>query len=275
MTTAYFLLRIIVVASACLYLGVCLFLYFYQARFLFPGAFMPFPVELQSLGTRGGFQPVTIPTRDGEKLFALQRPPADGRPMIIIFHGNASYPESYEFLYIDWIGAGYGIIAPAARGYPRSSGKADGEGMLADALNIYDWAVKSHPGHPIYVVGQSLGTAPAVHLAAHRPVAGVVLISPFKSMLSLVQGKIPYLPISWLLTSPFRSDLDIPNIKAPILITHGEQDVLVPIASAQALAALAKTSVQFEVIRNAGHAAGLFQPDMIEEINAFMSTNTH
>jgi pimeloyl-ACP methyl ester carboxylesterase len=274
MTTAYLLLRIIVVACACLYIGVCVFLYFYQARFLFPGAFMPFPTELQNLGPNGGFESVTIPTRDNEKLFALERAPADGNPIVIIFHGNASYPEAYGFLYAGWIGAGYGIIAPAARGYPRSTGKADGGGMLADAIDIYDWAVKSHPGHPVYAVGQSLGTAAAVHLAAHRPVAGVVLISPFKSMLSLVQSKIPCLPISWLLSSPFRSDLDIPAIKAPILITHGEQDVLVPIASARALAALAKTSVQFKVIRNAGHAVGLFQPDMIEAIDTFLGQST-
>jgi uncharacterized protein len=267
------LLRIVVGIAVCLYLGVCVFLYFNQARFLFPGAFMPYPAGLAGLASRLGLEEITIAVDDGTALFALQRPPDDGKPVVILFHGNASFPGAYGFLYGDWIGAGYGIIAPAARGYPRSGGEADGEKMLADALAIYDWVAKAFPDHPIYVLGQSMGSAPAVHLAAHRPVAGAVLISPFKSMLSLVAGKFPYLPVSWLLRSPFRSDLDMPRITAPVLILHGEDDTLVPVASARELAALARTKVEFEVIQGASHGDGMFASDMVERIDRFLGIN--
>jgi len=263
-------IRTVAGIAVCLYIGICVFLYFSQARFLFPGAFMPFPVELVGLGSRLGMADAAIHASDGTVLFALQRPPAEDKPIVILFHGNASYPEAYGFLFSGWIAAGYGIVAPAARGYPRSGGDAHGEKMLDDALTIYDWAAKTFLGHPIYLLGQSMGSAPAVHLAAHRPVAGVVLISPFRSMLSLVAGKFPYLPVGWILRSPFRSDLDMPAIAAPVLIMHGKDDTLVPVSSARELAALATTKVKFELVRGAGHGPGLFENEMIEQIDRFL-----
>jgi hypothetical protein len=270
MTTGYFLLRVIAATALCAYLAACTFLYFSQARFLFPGAFLPLPAEFADFGKRLGFEAASVIASDSEKLFVLHRAPAGDQPIVIVFHGNASYPEDYGFLYFGWIAAGYGIVAPTARGYPRSGGQADGEKMLADALDIYDWTARTYPGHMVYVLGQSMGCAPAVHLAARRTIAGAVLISPFKSMLSLVRSKLPYFPVSWLLQSPFRNDRDMPHITAPVMIVHGELDALVPIASARELAALAKTNVRFEVIKGAGHANGLFTPETTLTIDRFL-----
>jgi hypothetical protein len=275
MTTSFIFLRLGAAIAIGLYLLACLLLYFTQERILFPGAFAQPPAELNGVASRFGLQDIMIPTADGTRLFALQSRPADRAPIVIVFHGNASYPESYSFLYAGWIAAGYGIVAPALRGYPRSGGTPDGEKMLADALDIYDWTAKTFPNHSIYLFGQSLGTAPAVHLAAHRPVAGVALVSPFKSMLSLAWSKFPYFPVPLLLRSPFRSDLDIVGVTAPILIFHGDRDTLVPITSGRELAALARHDLQFEVIRGAGHSTGLFDTDMIDRIDAFFRIDTH
>ena len=91
----------------------------------------------------------------------MHRAPAPGKPIVLIFHGNASYPEDYGFLTTDWTAAGYGIVAPVARGYPRSTGAAEGKAMLVDAVVIRDWIGKTYPGHAVFVFGQSLGTGPA------------------------------------------------------------------------------------------------------------------
>lgn len=274
MSVVYLLMKIAVGLAVAAYLGVGLLLYLTQARFLFPGAYMAPPPELDRIASASGLESRTITAGDGTELFLLQRGPQPGKPIVITFHGNGSYPESYSFLYAGWMSRGYGVVAPAARGYPRSSGATDGEMMLADGLDIYDWTVKTYPGHPVIVFGQSLGTSPALHVAARRAVAGVVLVSPFKSMLSLVQEKIPYLPISLLLKSPFRSDLDIAEVTAPIIIFHGDRDTLVPIASAKALVAQAKTEVTFEVIPGAGHNDGLFSAGMVDKIADFMEAAT-
>lgn len=274
MSVIYLLAKIAAGLAVTVYLAIGVLLYVNQARFLFPGAYMAFPPELDGFATAAGLETLKIRAGDGIELFLLQHAPLPSKPVVITFHGNGSYPESYSFLYDRWISSGYGLVAAAARGYPRSGGAADGEMMLADALSVHDWAKKTYPGHPIIVFGQSLGTSPAIHVAAKRMVAGVVLVSPFKSMLSLVQEKIPYLPISLLLKSPFRTDLDIGAVTAPIIIFHGDRDTLVPIASAKALVALATTDVAFEVIAGAGHNDGLFSRDMLDRIAAFIETGS-
>lgn len=256
------------------YIGACTLLYVFQARLLFPGAFMPLPPGIEAEGRAMGLESADLKLSDDVSLRVLYHAPAPKRPIVLVFHGNASYPEDYGFLYIDWIVSGYGIVAPVARGYPRSTGMAEGEDMLADALAVRDWVDKTYPDHPVFVLGQSLGTGMAVHVAAGREVAGVILISPFLSMLSLVQEKMPWLPARILLSSPFRSDLDMERIKAPILIFHGDRDTLIPIAHGEALAALAKAPVIFESVSGAGHAEGLFHASMIDQIAKFLSENS-
>ena len=137
-----------------------------------PGAFTPLPPGIEIRGRELGLKPFSLKARDGESLKLLHRAPAPGRPVVLVFHGNASYPEDYGFLYLDWLVEGYGIVAPAARGYPRSSGAPKGEDMLAHALEILDWIAKAHPANPVVVFGQSLGTGQAVHVAARREVGG-------------------------------------------------------------------------------------------------------
>lgn len=256
------------------YLGACALLYMLQAHLLFPGAFVPLPPGIEAEGRALGLEPVDLKTSDGESLRLLHRAPEPGKAIVLVFHGNGSYPEDYGFLFADWIVSGHGIVAAVARGYPRSSGTPQGEAMLADALAIGDWIASAHPGHPIVVFGQSLGTGEAIHVAARRKVAGVILISPFLSMLSLVQEKLPWIPVRLLLSSPFRSDLDIGRVKAPILIFHGDLDTLVPIEQGRALAALSRTSVTFEAIPGAGHAEGLFRDVMIDRIAKFLADSS-
>jgi uncharacterized protein len=144
--------------------------------------------------------------------------------------------------------------------------------MLGDALAIRDWVAETYPDNPVIVFGQSLGTGPAVHIAAHREVAGVILISPFTSLLALAQEKIPWIPAHLLLASPFRSDLDATRIKARVLIFHGDRDTLIPIEHGRALAALMRAPVTFEVVSGAGHAEGLFAAEMQEKIAAFLAS---
>jgi fermentation-respiration switch protein FrsA (DUF1100 family) len=269
-TVPFFAKAAVIFAVAC-YFGACGLLYVLQARLLFPGAFMPLPQGIESRARGLGLESTDLKTADGISIRLLHRAPAPGQPIVLVFHGNASYPEDYGFLYAGWIVSGHGIVAPVARGYPRSSGTAQGEEMLGDALAIRAWIATAYPDHDVYVFGQSLGTGPAVHVAARSDVAGAILVSPFLSMLSLVQEKMPWLPARLLLSSPFRSDLDIGGVNAPILIFHGDADTLIPIGHGRTLAALAKAPVTFETIAGAGHAQGLFDPGMIDLIDSFLA----
>jgi alpha-beta hydrolase superfamily lysophospholipase len=274
LSTVSLIVKVAAILAISGYLAACGLLYAFQARLLFPGAFMPLPQDIQNEARRLGLVSADLEVSDGASIRILHRAPEPGRPIILVFHGNASYPEDYSFLAAEWAVSGFGFVGPVARGYPRSGGAADGTGMLADAVAVRDWIAETYPDHPVFVFGQSLGTGPAVHVAAHREVAGAILVSPFLSMLSLVRHKIAWIPASLLLSSPFRSDLDIGRVTAPILIFHGDRDTLIPIAQARALAALAKAPVTFETIPGAGHAEGLMGMEMIDRMTDFITSNS-
>lgn len=62
------------------------------------------------------------------------------------------------------------------------------------------------------------------------------------------------------LTTDYRDRL--PNVQAPVLIMHGDQDSGVPVARARAAAALVP-DVQLEVVAGAGHWVQRDQPDVV------------
>ncbi|MCS4089399.1 alpha/beta hydrolase [Rhizobium sp. BK176] len=266
-------IRNFAVTFAILYAGCFALLWALQDRFIYPGVYESVP-NWVGMASPVSVRRVTVPVDKQTDLAVLYRRPDPGQPTIIVFHGNAGYPEDYGFLYKAWAASGYGIVAPVYRGYPRSAGVVSADAILRDALAVYDWSARRHPSSPILVFGQSLGTAPAVHVAADRTVSGTILVSPFKSMLSIVEDRMPYFPVELGLRSPLRSDLDMPKVKSPVLIFHGDRDDVVPLNSGKELAALAPNPPRFVVVKDAGHIDGLFGGVMVVAINRFIAQNS-
>ena len=94
------------------------------------------------------------------------------------------------------------------------------------------------PQHPdVIVIGRSLGTGVAARLASTRPVAKLVLVTPYDSLLGIAQRQFPLFPVRWLLIDKYESWRYVPGIKAPVLILRAEHDELIPAASTEALRA--------------------------------------
>ncbi len=75
---------------------------------------------------------------------------------------------------------------------------------------------------------RSLGTGVATHLSQNKEFAGVILETPFTSMIDAAKKFYPYIPVGLLLKDKFENKNKIKNIKSPILIMHGEKDQIVP-----------------------------------------------
>ena len=80
----------------------------------------------------------------------------------------------------------------------------------------------------IVIYGESLGTGVATHLSQNKNFAGVILETPFTSMIDAAKTFYPYVPVSLLLKDKFDNKSKIKNIEVPILIMHGEKDQIVP-----------------------------------------------
>ena len=80
----------------------------------------------------------------------------------------------------------------------------------------------------IILYGESLGTGVATHLAQNKNFAGIILETPFTSMIDAAKKFYPYIPVSLLLKDKFENKKKIKNINSPILVMHGEADQIVP-----------------------------------------------
>ncbi|KQQ26258.1 alpha/beta hydrolase [Methylobacterium sp. Leaf125] len=243
----------------------------FQRHLIYPGAFRsqaPAPARPAPTGTEA----ISLPTADGECLLGFWRAPEPGCPVVLSFHGNGSRPEpaAARFAGGPWRKAGWGVLAIAYRGYPGSTGSPSEAGLIADGQAAYAWIQARVPGTPVLLHGHSLGAAVAVALAETRPHLGLYLEAPFDSLSAIVAGRFPFLPTGLLLRDTFRSDARIAAEGGPLVIVHGRDDPVVPLAHAERLAAQAGPRARLMVIpgdhvsilgTRDREAAALFQPN--------------
>jgi len=138
------------------------------------------------------------------------------------------------------------------RGYGGSSGKPSEAAVFADAVALFDQLHKEHPN--VTVIGRSLGSGVAVHLASVRPVKRLVLVTPYDSVAALAAQQFPMFPVSFLLTDKFESWRYAPLITVPTTIVAAEHDEVIPPASSRQLLTRFKPGVaRYIVIPDSGH----------------------
>jgi pimeloyl-ACP methyl ester carboxylesterase len=175
---------------------------------------------------------------DGVRLHAwFVRPSgAVAAPLVIYFGGNA---EEVSWM-LEAIGdPGVAWLLVDYRGYGASGGSPSERALYSDATLLYDDATKLPRVDPrrIFVLGRSLGSGVAVHLASARRVAGVILVTPFDSLVSVAKSHYPWLPVEWLLKYRFDSLSLAPAIRAPLLCFVAEFDRVVDPSHAARLVA--------------------------------------
>jgi fermentation-respiration switch protein FrsA (DUF1100 family) len=195
----------------------------------------------------------TVATSDGERVILWHAPPKDDQPVVIYFPGNAETLAMRAAHYRALIADGIGLIALSYRGYMGSTGSPTEPGLLRDAEAAYRFAAARYPPQRIALWGHSLGTGVAVALAASRPVAKLVLEAPFTSTADVAASLFPFVPVHWLMLDQFRSDERIAQVTAPLLVLHGERDVVVPIRFGERLFALAHEPKRFVRYPAGGH----------------------
>jgi hypothetical protein len=159
-----------------------------------------------------------------------------GPQLVLYFGGNA---EEVSWM-IDAVLAeapGTSWLLMDYRGYGQSAGSPSEKALVADALALYDHAAKLPGIDPkrIYAFGRSLGSGPAVALAAERPLAGLVLVTPFDSLVAVAKRYYWYLPVDWMLKHRFDSIALAPRLKTPLLCLIAERDEVIPAVHAERL----------------------------------------
>ena len=159
----------------------------------------------------------------------------------------------------------------AYRGYGASDGAPTADALLADALALFDAVQARHPGQPVSVIGRSLGSGIASHLASQRPVDRLALITPFDSLARVAQAHYPWLPVRWLLRDGYPSADWLRGYRGQVLVLRAGHDEVIPAANTHALVAtLPPASTRVVDIAEAGHNdIGMF-PAFGEALAGFM-----
>jgi len=140
---------------------------------------------------------------------------------------------------------GTGLLALSYRGYAGSTGHPTETGLLLDAATAYEYVGARYAPQAIVIWGFSLGTGPAVALAAEHQIGKLILEAPYTSTADVASSLLPYLPVRLLMKDQFRSDERIGKVTAPLLVMHGERDQGIAIRFGERLFALAHEPKRF------------------------------
>lgn len=238
---------------AALYATVCLGYYSFQEAILFHPESLP---EEHAFALSVPFEEVYLEASDGVRLHALhaRAPGGVSRGVVLHFHGNAENADDLGPRIEDFAAAGFDVVAPDYRGFGKSGGRIRGERrFIADAELWADYVAERYPDAPVVVSGYSIGTGPAVQVAAELRTDLLILEAPFTSLLDLARDKTPFLPNALLLKYPLRSERHIGEVHAPILVFHGTEDSLIPPTHGRRLATTAGPTATFVPVEGAGH----------------------
>lgn len=244
-------MKTLLLALALLYLAAVAIMYVAQRAFLyFPD---PERVTPQAVGL-DGVREIWIPAPDGEKVVAWYGRARPGQPTLLYFHGNGGSLAVREQRIRSYLERGVGVFMMSYRGYSGSTGAPSEPANVADAKRAYDALIAAGvPPRDIIIYGESLGTSVATQVAAEKPSAGLILDSPFTSIVERAAELYPWLPVEWLLQDRYETWRHLPSVRTPLLIVHGALDRIVPVAMGRALFEIANQPKEIAVVPNAGH----------------------
>ena len=236
---------------AALYAAIIAGIYFAQTWLLFPttlagAARVQLPASTQRLKVR---------TADGESLAGVRIPSqggrAEGAPTLLGFGGNAWDAEAMA-LTLQRLLPDRDVVAFHYRGYALSSGRPSARALFSDSLAIFDHLHQSRAGEHIVAVGFSIGSGVGAYLARHRPVVGLILVTPFDSLEALARDLYWWAPVDLLLRHRMPTVEFVRGSLAPTALIIAKRDAIVSARRSAPLRPAIRNLV-FEGAIDAGH----------------------
>ena len=218
-------------------------------------AFIYRPARLGSLTPAAcgltGAREVNFPSGPIDHISAVWLPPKDVKsPVVLIVHGRSANMCTRAPIAARLHRDGFGVVVFDYRGYGRSSGRPSEMGLTEDSVAAVDWLEREGiEGRRLIVVGQSLGDAPAAQLSTIRPVAVLVLVSPFTSLPGAIADRTGLRFIERLPWARNRFEVAdrLAKLTVPALFIVSRQDGLVPYANSERVSRHARLARWLEV----------------------------
>lgn len=198
---------------------------------------------------------LTIETEDGELLHGWWIPARATRIGHILFcHGNGGNVGDRVAHAACLTAAGFDVLLFDYRGFGQSTGRPSEEGTYLDAAAALGAAVRRPEvdRSRVFYLGESLGGAVALALALESPPRGLIVQSTFTSVRATARRHYPLIP-SRLVPDAYPSLRRIGQLRAPLLVLHGDRDEVVPVGHGTALFEAAPEPKRIHIFEGLGH----------------------
>jgi hypothetical protein len=217
------------------------------------------------------FDDVWFAAEDKTRLHGWYCPCDNPRATILIAHGNAGN-ITFRVSWLKYLQskARVATFMFDYRGFGRSEGVPTVEGALRDAKAAREKLreLARIEDSAMLLMGESLGGAIVVRLAAESAPRGLVLQSTFSSLKDVAD--VHYPKLSWLVPpAKLDSVAQIARYHGPLLQSHGTADGTIPFSSGQKLFRAANEPKTFVTIPGADHNDWLTE-DYLRELDGFV-----
>lgn len=170
---------------------------------------------------------------------------------------------------------GQSVFIFGYRGSGDTEGRATPKTWSEDALAAYDAVIGLgyDPGDVI-LYGESFGAALAVRVAASRKVAALILQSGFSKLSSQIKDMKSVFKIypDFMFPEPKLASIDmLKKDHPPLLILHGDHDLVIGKHNAYRLAEAAGDNTTLVVLQGANHSDLYQRNDWLDAVNQFLS----
>jgi len=247
------------------YFFIVIFLFFYQRKLLYhPGE----NNYLDDASLNHNIEKVYISS--DQKLVAWYFKKNPKYKTLLFFHGNAGKIDNRIYKLNEFSKLDINYLIFAYRGFSGNEGKPSEKGLYKDARAVKYWLnLNNVQDNEIILYGESLGGAIAVDLAKEFDFSGIILESPFTSMIDMAKKYYPYLPVKFLLKDKYESKNKIKNLKSPILVLHGRKDKIVPFYMGEKIFEMANNP-KFKYFTDLDDHMMDFNDKLINEIDSFI-----
>jgi fermentation-respiration switch protein FrsA (DUF1100 family) len=236
---------------AAVYVGMNVLMYVNQRDYMYlPSVDRIAPSE----AGLNGVKEVVLQSAANAELISWYAAAAEGRPTVLLFHGNAGavYHRAYRIRELQ--AAGYGIFILGYPGYGGSGGEPTEASMLEAAQLAYEHLLDAGlSADDIIIWGESIGTGVAVQLAATVEAKALILEAPMSSASDVAAVHYPYKIARFLMKDKFASADYIDKVGMPLLVIHGDSDRVIPLELGRKLAESAVEPKTLVVVEGAGH----------------------
>lgn len=217
-----------------------------------------------------GFEELNFRTKNGGRINSLLFKSDCSQGVVCFWKGNGGNLKNWGFMAPQFLKYNYDVIITDYRQHGKSNGEITIDNFYSDSQEIYDFLRTRYSESQIVIVGYSLGTSIASHLAIANQPLKTILIEPREKFRDKYLEAL-FFPFPNINRFPFRTDLDIQSTNTPISIITGTKSGIHK--DAQRLMKLLDDNDSYFEIEGANHGSILSNKEFDKILSGLLDGN--